>query len=252
MSIPSPFSSSRLQALCRVAAYVLLSEYALNLLLLLLPLTDRPEGLFGQVASVLDTASLPLLAIPLLFFGFSRHVRPARWEWRFARCLRPMLLLVALLYVLLVPACWALGMRIQSVGDLALRQQERLALRQLADYRSQMLQAKDAQQLRRLVEAQPQLRQSLAGSESPFGPRLVTLPQQRSQSLLLLDRLDSNLKAETIQRMSNATGELRKQQVRLSLMALLHSLFFGLAGLIWPHSLNAQPPTDDEINADYA
>ena len=234
-----PFTSSRFQSLCRLAAYTILFEYALYMLLGLLPFNLDPGRLLGLVGSSLETASLAVLALPLLFAGFSRDVKPARWEWHFARLLRGLLLVVAILYLLLIPATLAIGARIQSGGDQQLRQQQQLALQQLQTYRQQLSKASSSPELRRLLLAQPQLRATLAGPESPLAPTKPTLPQQRSQALRLADRIAVNLNQQALLQRSNASGELNKQQLRLVLLALVHALFFGLASMIWPSRLPA-------------
>ena len=234
-----PFTQSRFQSLCRLAAYALLFEYALLLLLGLLPFTADPQRLLGLVGATLDTASLPLLALPLLFAGFSRQVKPARWEWRFARSLRGLLLLAGALYLLLIPATLALGLRIQSSGDQQLRLQEQLAQRQIQAYTKELNKVTTSETLRRLLEAQPQLRASLAGPESPMAPTFASLPQQRSQALRLTDRISVNLAQQFLQQRSNAAGELFKQELRLCCLAFAHGLFFALAWLIWPSRLPA-------------
>ena len=232
-----PFTPSRFQSLCRLAAYALLFEYALLLLLGLLPISTDPQRLLGLVGATLDTASLPLLAVPLLFAGFSRQVRPARWEWWFARRLRGLLLLVAVLYVLLIPTTIALGLRIQHSGDQQLRQQEQLAQRQIQAFSKDLNNAATSEDLRRLIEAQPQLRATLAGPESPLAASFSSLPQQRAQALRLTDRIGTNLAQQFLQQRSNAAGELFKQELRLGLLAFAHGLFFALAWLIWPSRL---------------
>ena len=224
----------RLQALARLAAYVLIFEYLLNLVFTLLPLSTDPNQLFARISAALDSASLPLIALPLLFAGFCAPSRAARWEMGFGRRLKPLLLLVALLYLLSVPSLWWLGASIQASGDSQIKQQVNAVLEQLAAYRGQLQQARDSQTLRALIEAQPQLRLSLQTPDSPFASPASSLPQQQAQALLLVDRIRANLQADGLRRRSTAAAELRKQELRLSGIALAHALFFALGGLIWP------------------
>lgn len=230
----SAFRTSRLQALARLAAYVLIFEYLLNLVFTLLPFSSDPNRLFAQITSALDTSSLPLIALPLLFAGFCAPGRAARWEWCLGRRLKPLLLLVALLYLVCVPALWWLGGSIQASGDRQIQQQISSVLEQLAGYRGQVQKAPDSQSLRRLLDAQPQLRLSLQTPDSPFAAPGSSLPQQQAQALRLVDRIRSNLQADGLRRRSTAAAELRKQELRLSGIAIAHALFFALGGLIWP------------------
>ena len=246
----SPFSPARFQALCRLAAYALLFEYALLFVSGLFPLNTDAQNLLGLVGSSLDTASLPMLAVPLLFAGFSRSVRPARWEWRFARALRSLLLLVSTLYLLLVPATIALGVRIQHTADQQMRLQQQFAQRQIQAFSKELAKAPTSQDLRRLLESQPQLRATLAGPESPLAASYPDLSQQRAQSLRLTDRISTNLSQQYLQQRSNSAGELFKQGLRFCLLALAHCLFFGLASLLWPSrlpSLTLAVSEDDEV-----
>lgn len=230
----SPFTTSRLQTLARLAAYVLVFEYLVILLFSLLPFSGDSNRLFAQINAALSTSSLPLIAVVLLFAGFSAGARVARWEWWFGRRLKPVLLLAALLYLLSVPALWWLGRSIQTTGDRQIQQQLEGVLTQLAAYAGEVEGAGSSEALRSLVEAQPQLRLSLQSNESPFVPPGASLAQQQSKTLRLLERIRANLQDEGLQRRSDAAADLRKQELRFSALALAHAVFFALASLIWP------------------
>lgn len=234
----SPFTPTRLQTLSRLGAYVLVFEYLVILFFSVLPFSGDSNRLFAQINAALSTSSLPLIAMVLLFAGFCTGARVARWEWWLGRRLRPLLMLVALLYLLTVPALWWLGHSIQTKGDRQIQQQFATVLDQLRVYSGQVQSATSSPALRRLVEAQPQLRLSLQTSESPFASPAASLAQQQAQTLRLIDRIRANLQAEGRARRSAAASELRKEELRISALALAHSLFFALAALIWP-SLNA-------------
>ena len=246
------FTPARLQSLCRLAGYTLLFEYLLLLFVGVLPLTRSPERLLGLVAAILDTSSLPLLALPLLFAGFSRDVRPARWEWAFARSMRGLLLVVAVLYILLIPATISLGSSIQASGDLELQMRDRFTTRQFQDYRRQLTRVERSDDLKQLLLAQPQIRSLIGGSDSPLSPSFPTLEQQKRQALRLVDRLSTNSTQQFLLQRSNASGELVKQQFRLILLALVHSLYFSLGSLAWPSRLpsaSTQSRTEDDESA---
>lgn len=238
------FSFRRLQALARLAAYVLLVEFLLNTLLSALPLSLQPSRWLGLISGLLDTASLPLLGIILFYGGMASVVRVSRWEWTLARLFRPLLALAAILFLGLVPAVWAIGGAIHADGDSALRQQGQQTMAQVAQFRRQLSAAPDSASLRRLVEAQPLLRQSLTTSDSPFRDASFSFAEQRRRAGVLVDRLSVNISAANQRQRSDAAGDLRKQQLRLSAMALLHSLFFLVAWLIWPSGLSPRPLQD--------
>ena len=248
MAIHAEFSRRSLQSMARLAAYVLLFEYLLNGAINALPPTAQPERLFGQIGGLLDTASLPVLAVVLLYGGLNVGVRPARWEWRLARLMRPLLGIGAALFLLLVPAVWGLGASIQASGNAVLRQQAAQVEQQLGGYRNALSAVGDAAQLRKLIGAQPQLQPVLSSPESPFANPNAAFPQQREQALKLVDRVLANLKAESLARRAAAAGDLRKQQMRMSAMALAHAVFFALACMVWPDGLSSLPPGMEAID----
>lgn len=239
---PGGFSVVRLQTLVRLAAYVLILEFSLNLLFTLIPFGVDANRMFAQLSAALSTTSLPVLALPLLFAGCAAGARTGRWERWITRRFKPLILLTALLYLLAVPGLWWFGAKIQAAGDAQIQQEIKTTLAQFNAYKTALEKTTDTESLRRLVQAQPQLRQSLDSTESPFASSNVSLAQQQAQASRLVERISANIHADGLQRRSRAAGELRKQQLRLSLLALGYALFFLLAGLIWP-SLRADVRT---------
>lgn len=249
MALHAEFSRRSLQSLARLAAYLLAFEYLLNGFLAVVPVSSQPDRLLGQITTLVDSASLPVLAVVLFYGGLLAGTRPARWEWRLARLLRPLLALTAALFLLLIPAVWVVGAQIQSRGDGALRQQSDQVQQQLSAYRASLSGAADANLLRRLIEAQPLLQPALAGPESPFARTRVAFADQRRQAVALVDRAMANVRADSLERRAGAVGSLRKQQWRLTVLALVHALFFALSALVWPDGLNSLAPGRQVIDA---
>lgn len=247
MSSTAPFSIRRLQALCRTAAYALLAEFVINLVRAYLPLPSsfEPNRLLGMIDFLLTVSSMALLVIVFLFAGLSNGVRPARWEWWFARFIKPALVLVGLLYILLIPPTIVLGNQIRSAGEANLAAAESARNRDFNNFRAALERAPDGQVLRRLLESQPQLRPALEGADSPLADSRAGFPRQREAALRLLDRLTISLKDASLRQRADANGQITLQQLRLSALALVYGFFFALVSLIWPRRLGPLPAADD-------
>ena len=245
-----PFSRRRLQALCRLSAYALLVEFLINLLRTALPIPTslEPTRLMGLIDFLLTISSMALLVVVLLFAGLCDGVRPARWEWWSVRLLGPLLALVALLYVLLIPPTIVLTEQIRTSADQALRADDSQRASQLKAYRDLLGKAADTPALRRLLEAQPQLKPALSSPDSPFADPSASLPLQRHLALRLLDRVEINLQEGSLRRRADTSGQLQLQQLRLCGLAMVYGFFFALVSLIWPRRLGpipAAPPVVD-------
>ncbi|MEB3319781.1 MAG: hypothetical protein VKI63_02435 [Cyanobium sp.] len=243
MSPTPPFSRRRLQALCRLGAYALLVEFLINLLRRFLPLPTslEPVRLLGLIDFLLTISSMALLVVVLLFAGLADGVRPARWEWWLARLLRPLLALIAVLYVLLIPPSIVLSHQIRTNGEQALQTQTAQRAGQLKAYRNLLEKAADAPGLRRLIEAQPQMRQALSSPDSPFADPSAPLPQQRQLALRVLDRLEIGLQEATLKQRADAAGQLQLELLRLCGLSLVYGFFFALVSPIWPFRLGPMP-----------
>lgn len=252
MSPSQPFSRRRLQALCRLAAYALLVEFLINVLRTVLPIPTslEPTRLLGLIDFLLTISSMALLVVVLLFAGLCDGVRPARWEWWSVRLLGPFLALVAVLYVLLMPPTIVLSQQIRAAGDAALRAEDAQRVGQLKAYREVLDKAPDTPALRRLLEAQPQLRQALSSSESPFAEPSAALPRQRQLALRLVDRIEINLQDVSLRRRADASGQLQLQALRLCGLALVYGFFFALVSLIWPRRLGPMPAASPVVESD--
>lgn len=253
MSSTQPFSRRRLQSLCRLAAYVLLVEFLVNLLRTVLPIPTslEPTRLMGLIDFLLTISSMALLVVVLLFAGLCDGVRPARWEWFSVRLLGPFLALVAVLYVLLIPPTIVLSQQIRTSGDEVLRAEDAQRAGQLKGYRDLLEKAADTPALRRLLEAQPQMRQSLSSSESPFAEPSAALPRQRQLALRLVDRIEINLQEASLRRRADASGQLRLQELRLCGLAIVYGFFFALVSLIWPRRLGPIPTASPLLESDH-
>jgi len=240
----SPFTARRLQSVARIAGYALLSEFIISLLSEAFPLSGSPERQFAQVESLLDLSSLPLLAVVLLLGGFT-GAAVTDWEWLLGRGLKPMLALASLLYFLLIPGNLMLASRIETSGNQVLRQQFAETNKAMDRFRGLLATAPDAGSLRALIQAQPELNQTLNTPDSPFGSQVVTFDQQRGKALLLMDRMRANFVNSSTQQIADAQGKLRKQSLRLNLLAICHGLFFGAAWVIWPRMTLKQRSADD-------
>lgn len=231
------FGFTRLQMLCRLSAYTLLIEFQISALGAVLPIRFQSERLLTDLGTILDLSSLPLLALPLLFGGLAGFARPAPWEWGLARLLRQILLLAAVIYLLMVPAAWVLGGRIQANADRILRQQTAAVVSQLNEVRRQVDLARDPRRLRGVLEAQPfpNLRRVLATVPAPSTDELR--PDERRAALSALDSELQSINGAVLRRLSDNAGALRLQSVRLSAIAIAYALFFLLSWRVWPRNL---------------
>lgn len=238
-SAGSGFSGRRTRSFARITAYTLLVLFAISALAAFLPPPfGRPERLFPVLGELLaERSTLPLLALVLLFAGFGGGTAPAVWEARLAALIRPLLRLVALLYLLTAVALFAVAGQIQSQGSAELNGQINANLKGINELRSQFRAAPDAGALRRLLEAQAPFRAVLADPGSPLADPGAPLPQQRQAALQLLDRAEANLRSDDLRRRADASGTLQKESLRLTLTALTYAVFYLLASALWPRSL---------------
>lgn len=233
------FSGRRARSFARLTAYTLLSLFLISAVAAFLPPPfGRPDRLFPVLGELLaERSTLPLLALILLFAGFGGEAAPAVWEARLAALIRPLLRLAALLYLLTAVALFAVAGQIQSQGSAQLSGQTNANLKGIAELRSQFRAAADIGALRRLLEAQPPFRAVLADPTSPLADAGAPLPQQRQAALQLLDRAEANLRSDDLRRRADAGGTLQKENLRLTLTALVYGAFYLLASAFWPRSL---------------
>lgn len=111
-----------------------------------------------------------MVALVVLYAGLSGEAAPSLWEARLAIWLRPLLRLVALLYLLTAVAIVAVAGEVQSQGLAQFKGQLQANLTGLAELRQQFNAAPDATVLRRLLEQQP--------PSAPFWP-IPAPPGQR-------------------------------------------------------------------------
>ncbi|MGB7565613.1 MAG: HpsJ family protein [Prochlorococcaceae cyanobacterium] len=234
------FSPGRARSFARLTAYTMLGLFVVSAIPALLPLAfAQPERLFGSLRELLERSTLPLVALILLFAGFGGAALPAGWEVRLATWLRPLLRLVALLYLITAVAIVAVADEIQSQGVAQLKGQLQTSLTALKGFRQQVQTAPDGPSLRRLLAQQPPLRPSLSDPSSPLASPVASVEQQRAAAAQLLDRVEANFKAEDLRRRSDAAGNLLKENLRLAATAAIYTIFYLLASLLWPARLGA-------------
>jgi hypothetical protein len=144
-----------------------------------------------------------------------------------------------------------LSQQIRSAGDQALRAEDDQRAGQLKAYRDLVDKAGDTPALRRLLEAQPQLRQVLSSPESPFADPSAALPRQRQLTLRLLDRIEINLQEASLRRRADASGQLQLQELRLCGLAIVYGFFFALVSLISPRRLGPIPAAAPVVESDH-
>ena len=248
------FTPRRLQSLCRLAAYTLLTEFLISLVRVLLPipLTPDPQRLLSITDYVLTTSSMVLLVVVFLFAGLCGDARPARWEWWLARWIRPALMLVSLLYVLLIPSTITLTNQFRTRADASLRVEDGQRVQQLQAYRLQLSRASDVASLRRLIGSQPQLAPALTAPDSPLADSAMPLIQQREAALRLIDRLAINFNDASLRRRGDASGQLNLQMLRLCALSLVYGFFFALVSALWPSRLPPYPQRFGAADSDAA
>ncbi|MFS6828118.1 hypothetical protein [Cyanobium sp. ATX-6F1] len=170
-SASAGFSGRRGRTFARVTAYTLLALFLVSAVPAALPFAlAQPERLFGSLREILERSTLPVVALVVLYAGLSGEAAPSLWEARLAIWLRPLLRLVALLYLLTAVAIVAVAGEVQSQGLAQFKGQLQANLTGLAELRQQFNAAPDATVLRRLLEQQP--------PSAPFWP-IPAPPGQR-------------------------------------------------------------------------
>jgi hypothetical protein len=239
IELQDEFGRRQVRTLSRLCAYTLLAIFLISLLSIALPLPlADPQRSLGLMAELLERSTLPLVAMFFLFFGLSEQALPALWECRLAVWLRPLLLLVALFYLLTAIAIVGVSQRLGSTAASTLNTQVQATASGLQSLRKSVAQAPDAASLRRLLANQPallQVLQQLGPSLSAEAPWL----EQQQQLEQLLDRADVNLKRQAQQLRADASGNLGRRSIRLSLTAISYAIFYLLCSMIWPRSVAA-------------
>lgn len=234
------FTHRRAATLSRMAAYTFLLIFLVNLVAVLLPPPFlQPERTFAALSELVERSSLPLVAVLVLFFGFSGESLPALWECRLARWLRPLLLLAALLYLVTSLAFLGVAQRIAVTGIASTDAQIERASQEFQQLRELLADADDdAEAVQRVLGRQPALAQAVRQQLGDSWERLT--PQQRRQRLeQLLDTSEVTTNRQAQAARAEASGQLRQRTLRFSLTALLYAFFFLAAHLIWPRSLAA-------------
>ncbi len=242
------FSGRRTRSFARLTGYTLLALFLISAVAAFLPPPfARPDRLFTVLGEVLaERSTLPVLALLLLYGGFSGATAAPVWELRLAALLRPVLRLVALLYLLVAIAVVGVAGQLQFQGVAQIDGQLQANLGGLSALRQQVRVSADPRQLRRLLEQQAPLRAGLSEAGSPLADPQAPLEAQRARALQLLDRIEANLRSDDLRRRADAGGLLFKEQLRLVLTSLLLALFYLLSSVLWPHSLG---PTIERARA---
>ncbi|MCP9817874.1 HpsJ family protein [Synechococcus sp. Cruz-9H2] len=239
IELQDDFSHRRVRSLGRLCAYTLVLVFIASTLTALVPLpfADAQRTL-AFLNELLERSSLPAVAVLFLFFGLSGDALPALWECQLARWLRPLLRLVALLYLITAVAIFGVGQQLSRTGVAALDGQVRTSLDNLRQFRQQVDGEISVERLRGLVARQPQILQALQ-QEGTLLDRNSPLPELRQQVDRLLARVETNVRRQSQTARSNAAGQLARQMARLSVMALIYAFYYLGAFLIWPRSLLA-------------
>lgn len=232
-------TSGRLRSLARLSAYTLFAIFLISLLAAALPFpSGDPQRILALITEVLERSSLPLVALVFFFFGLVVDAIPALWECRLALLLRPFLWLVSLLYLLIALAIFPVAQGVETAGVRALNSGVESSVALIQDLRKGLDRASDAAGLRAVVSRQQGLVQAMRekgvapGSDAP-------IEVQRRAAADLLDQAETNLRNQSLQQRSEATGRLTRQSLRLALLSVIFAIFYGFAGLIWPQSLDS-------------
>lgn len=233
----SEFSARRLRTLARLAAYSLLLLFLISALAALASGSGEPARVLALITEVLERSTLPLVAVVFLFLGFSGDAVPALWECRLALFLRPLLRLVALLYLLSAITVAGLVPRIEATRVETLESQLQQGLQGLAALRQGVDRVDSPALLRRLLASSPPLLRAFAseGGTDPAEP----LDLQRERARKLLERGEANLRRDHQRQRAELSYGLARQAVRLALTALVYALYYLLVVQIWPRSLAA-------------
>lgn len=233
------FTGRQARSLARLSAYTLLAVFLISLLVAVVPLPlDSPQRSVLLLNEVLERSFLVVIALVCLYFGLADEALPARWEVCVAGWLRPLLRLASVLYLLTAIAVVALAVRIEDRGVGQLGRQVDSTVAELQRLRVEVEQAADPADLLRSLSRDPRLIQAMRSRGRPAG-ETGTLEEQQDLALELIDRAEANLRRRGLERRADASGNLTRQTLRLTLMALAYGLFHLLAGFIWPRSLAA-------------
>ena len=231
------FTSQRLRSLVRLGAYTLLLLFVIHGVSGWLPFpSDQPSVVLARIGELLERSTLPLVAVLLLYGGLLGRSLPSLWEWRLARMLKPLLLLVAALYVAAGGLLLPVSHRIETEGVKRLQSELSQARSQLKAYGAAVERSSSAPELQRLLANQPALVRQLRNSGNDPA-QANNLAAVRQQTLVLVRSQAAQLEREAIRRESQARGELGQQVLRRLLSAAGLALFFLIAGLSWPSRL---------------
>lgn len=234
------FTHRRAGTLSRIAGYTFLLVFLVNLLAILLPPPFlEPERSFAALVEVVERSTLPLVAVLFLFLGFSGESHPALWECRLARWMRPLLLLVAVVYLITTLAFPLAAQRIDRSGIASSQAQIDRVKQEFQQLRDLLASGPDdTEAVGRVLSAQPALAQALSQQLGDSWDQLSP-PQRRQRVEQLIDTSEVNANREAVAARANASGHLRKRTVLFSLTALFYALYYLAAHLIWPRSLAA-------------
>lgn len=236
--VSTEFSPRKARTVARLAAYCLLLLFLISVLAAVLgSIGTDPARAIALITEILERSTLPLVATVFLVAGFCGDVVPALWECRLALWLRPLLRLVALLYLLSALAVVGLLPRIERARVETLESQLQRGQQGLAALRQGVERVDNAALLRRLLAANPQLLSSFEaeGGTDPQEP----LQAQRARADKLLERAEINLRRDYQRSRADITFGLARQAVRLALTAFVYALYYLLVVQIWPRSLAA-------------
>jgi hypothetical protein len=140
------------------------------------------------------------------------------------------------LYLLSILAIVGFGQQVEQQDIARLNQQLAASQKSLARFRETLESAPDGASLQRLLATQSGLQQAL---QQQAGPAALSapLPEQKRRLAQLVDRAESNLRAQNLVTLANTSGNFVRQTLRLSLTALALALFHLAASQIWPRSV---------------
>jgi hypothetical protein len=93
----------------------------------------------------------------------------------------------------------------------------------------------DPDEFRALLQLQPQLREAL--EQSPDSTDAELPAGERDRALLLVERLEANLRRQSQAARSQLSFTASRSSARTVLMAITYALYYLLAAQIWPRSL---------------
>lgn len=235
--MPSDFSNRRAAALARMAAYGLALVFLISLVAVFLPppFLD-PQRMSNVLVELVERSTLPLVASVLLFWGFSGRARPALWECRLVGWLRPLLLLVTLLYMSTTITLGLIGQRLEVAGLATTDAQLQRSQAELQRARNLVAEIPDEATLKAWLSSQPTLRQAL--DQLPDSDQLPDDAEEiRARINRLLAISEANLQRDVVRAKAELSARLWGRMFRAGLTALVYATYFGLAYLVWPRSL---------------